>query len=587
MDMDLKYLLSKVNSIDHPKWEDTKDAIIWILSSFINKSLIEKLVSKRIESLKIKLKYIKKYTNYDKELTYIQKLIDNYNNKLISTLEELISISKEIDTLELKINSLYIRTLENNDVLYFDDNLDEYIEVLDLEKTSKVPVIDVNDKDIEIISDLEKTMKLAKLSKEQLKKLDINDKTIEVLKDLEKTMVLKPINDIEVLDLEKTIKMPKVKKELKKLDINDDSIEIISDLEKTLFLNKKLEEDNIEILDYLDKTIKIPKLTKKELKKLDINDETIEVLDFLDKTRKIPKIKSTELTSKEIKSLKNLEATVKINRYKITESILKELARRKKIRKIAFTSILTVLCITFFISSYRIIAWYRSNASLREEIEEITKNIEIKEIDDDNNIVANENDKYLNETFIDVDFDELKNTNPDTIGWIYVPGTNINYPFVQTNDNKYYLEHSFTKNYNEAGWVFMDYRNKVDVLDYNTIIYAHGRLDKTMFGSLRNALEEEWYQNPDNHYIKISMPSNNTLWQVFSVYKIDTETYYLRNNFDSYESHKSFIDNLKRRSIYDFDVNVTTGDKILTLSTCYDNFKKVVVHAKMIKQYNK
>ena len=80
---------------------------------------------------------------------------------------------------------------------------------------------------------------------------------------------------------------------------------------------------------------------------------------------------------------------------------------------------------------------------------------------------------------------------------------------------------------------------------------------------------------------------NNTLWQVFSVYKIDTETYYLRNNFDSYESHKSFIDNLKRRSIYDFDVNVTTSDKILTLSTCYDNFKKVVVHAKMIKQYNK
>ena len=88
---------------------------------------------------------------------------------------------KELTSLlELKINSLYIRTLENNDVLYFDDNLDEYIEVLDLEKTSKVPVIDVNDKDIEIISDLEKTMKLAKLSKEQLKKLDINDKTIEI-----------------------------------------------------------------------------------------------------------------------------------------------------------------------------------------------------------------------------------------------------------------------------------------------------------------------------------------------------------------------------------------------------------------------
>ena len=83
------------------------------------------------------------------------------------------------------------------------------------------------------------------------------------------------------------------------------------------------------------------------------------------------------------------------------------------------------------------------------------------------------------------------------------------------------------------------------------------------------------------------MLSNNTLWEVFSVYKIDTETYYLHNSFDSYESHKKFLDTIKKRSIYDFGVNVTTDDKVLTLSTCYDNFKKVVVHAKMIKQYNK
>lgn len=581
MDIDIKYLLSKASDAEKKKWEDTKDAVIWALSNFINKNLINTLIYKRLELGQIKIKYIKKYMPLTK-VDDLEKIIDKLNQP-ITTLEELISISKKIDKLIEHINSLYNEALKNNDILYFDNKIDEYVEILNLEETKEISnPIDINDEDIEIISDLEKTMKLVKLPKEELKKLDINDKTIEVLEYLEKTLVLKPI-DAEILDLDKTIKIPKVKKDLKKLDINDDAIEIISDLEKTLVLERKLKEEKIDVLDYLDKTIQIPKLTKKELKKLDINNDTIEVLDFLDKTRKIPRIKETELTKKDIKNLKNLEATVKINRYKITESILKELERRKKIRKISFVSILSILCMTFFISSYRIIAWYKSNASLKEEIEEIKENIEIKEIDENDNVVDN-NDKYQNETFLDVDFEELKKTNEETIGWIYVPGTNINYPFVQTSDNKYYLNHSFTGNYNEAGWVFMDYRNKIDVLDFNTIIYAHGRLDKTMFGSLRNALESEWYLNPDNHYIKISMPSNNTLWQVFSVYKIDTETYYLRTNFDNYESHKKFLDTLKERSIYDFNVSLTTNDKVLTLSTCYDNFKKVVVHAKMIKQ---
>ena len=55
--------------------------------------------------------------------------------------------------------------------------------------------------------------------------------------------------------------------------------------------------------------------------------------------------------------------------------------------------------------------------------------------------------------------DELKKKNPDTVGWIKVDNTNINYPYVQTTDNSFYLNHSFDKSYNEAGWVFLDYRN--------------------------------------------------------------------------------------------------------------------------------
>ena len=609
MDFELQYLLKKINCINHPVWHDKKDAVIWILLNFINNNLNEELIYKPISLLKVKIKYIKKYMHCTKDIVYIEELLDKYETEKITSLENLSILIRQIENLTEYVDDLYNKSLKNNDILYFDDNLDEYIEVLDLEATSKIPVInknlDIDDEAIEILKDLEKTLildnpvreddieildfleKTTKLNPEQLKNLNINDETIEILKDLEKTLIFnKPIKeeDIEVLDyLDRTIKFSKINSN----DINDDNIEILKDLEKTLVLNKSLINEEVEILDYLDKTIQIPKLTKKELKKLDVNDETIEVLDFLEKTRKFPTIREIELTKDELSKLKSLEKTVKINRYQITDSMLKEIERRKKVRKVTFITTLSILCFAFFISSYRIIAWHKNNIDLKEEIDNITANVEIKEFDEDNNVIENENDIYLTESFIDVDFDELMKTNSDTIGWIYVPGTNIDYPFVQTTDNKYYLSHSFSKNYNEAGWVFMDYRNSSYDLDLNTIIYAHGRLDKTMFGSLRNALEENWYLNEDNHFIKISMVSNNTLWQVFSVYKIETETYYLKNNFTSYENHKEFIETIKNRSIYDFDINVTTDDKILTLSTCYDNFNKVVVHAKMIRQYNK
>lgn len=86
---------------------------------------------------------------------------------------------------------------------------------------------------------------------------------------------------------------------------------------------------------------------------------------------------------------------------------------------------------------------------------------------------------------INVNFDDLKKTNSDVIGWLKVNGININYPFVQGKDNNYYLTHGFNKSYNDAGWIFFDYRNN-NTNNKNTIIYAHSILDKTMFESLRN-----------------------------------------------------------------------------------------------------
>ena len=185
---------------------------------------------------------------------------------------------------------------------------------------------------------------------------------------------------------------------------------------------------------------------------------------------------------------------------------------------------------------------------------------------------------------INVDIGNLKVKNKDTVGWINVNNTNINYPFVQANDNYYYLNHSFDNSVNKAGWVFLDYRNDNNLSDKNNIIYAHSRLDKTMFGSLNDTLKYSWYSNKDNHIIKISTEKENTLWQIFSVYKIPVESYYITTNFLNDSAFEDFLDVIKKRSVFDFNTNLTKDDRILTLSTCYSDKERTVIHAKLIKR---
>ena len=179
---------------------------------------------------------------------------------------------------------------------------------------------------------------------------------------------------------------------------------------------------------------------------------------------------------------------------------------------------------------------------------------------------------------------ELLEKNSDTVAFLKVNGTNINYPVVQTNDNEYYLHHSYNKTKNEAGWVFLDYRNDNDLSDKNNIIYAHSRLDKTMFGSLNDTLKYSWYSNKDNHIIKISTEKENTLWQIFSVYKIPVESYYITTNFLNDSAFEKFLDVIKKRSVFDFNTNLTKDDRILTLSTCYSDKERTVIHAKLIRR---
>lgn len=182
-------------------------------------------------------------------------------------------------------------------------------------------------------------------------------------------------------------------------------------------------------------------------------------------------------------------------------------------------------------------------------------------------------------------FSTLQEINKDTVGWLTVNNTRIDYPVVQAKDNDYYLKRDYYQSKNRHGWIFMDYRNNPDELNENTIIYGHNLANQTMFGTLRYALNSYWYKKSANQIITFNTPNENMKFQIFSIYTIPTTNDYLDITFPTTDVFQAYIDLVKGRSIYDFNIEVTTDDKILTLSTCANgNDKRLVIHAKLIKE---
>ncbi len=272
------------------------------------------------------------------------------------------------------------------------------------------------------------------------------------------------------------------------------------------------------------------------------------------------------------------------------ENVVIKKRKKLNVKNLCLLIFFLVMLIVFLFSLIKVIMWIIDNNNTNDIIKKVANTYEINEKSYDNEIIINENEKdiyfdYMKLKFIDVDINKLKTFNLDTIGFIKVMGTNINYPFVQSTDNDYYLNRSYDKTYNNAGWIFLDYRNN-EFNDKNTIIYGHGRINGTMFGSLKDTLKSSWQNNKDNYIIKISTEKENSIWQIFSVYKIATTSDYLQTSFSDNE-FESFINLIKGRSSYNFETNVTNEDKVLTLSTCYNDNDKMVVHAKLIKYVQK
>lgn len=222
-----------------------------------------------------------------------------------------------------------------------------------------------------------------------------------------------------------------------------------------------------------------------------------------------------------------------------------------------------VLILLLSFSTTKIVTWNKENIETKALITEL------------NTIKDTQNDT--------LNINELKSKNNDTIGWIKVNNTNIDYPLVQSKDNNYYLTHNYNKKKTSAGWIFLDKRNNKDLSNKNNIIYGHSRKDKSMFGTLKYTLNKNWYKNKDNLIIKITTETKKYNYEVFSIYTIEKENYYLQTDFTTKKEYKTFLNILRERSIYDFKTDIENTTSILTLSTCYKDNQRVVVHAKLIK----
>jgi sortase B len=179
-------------------------------------------------------------------------------------------------------------------------------------------------------------------------------------------------------------------------------------------------------------------------------------------------------------------------------------------------------------------------------------------------------------------FKSLLEMNKDVVGWIKIPGTEIDYPVVQTEDNEFYLKHNLKKERSSRGSIFMDYRNSNDEKDHNTIIYGHNMKDGCMFAGLSIYKDRSFYA--DHAFIEYDSLQQTMRWQIFSVYLTEPNSDLLQVSFINDVEYAQYLDMIKSRSKYETDVKVTKDDKILTLVTCSYEFKnaRLVIHAKRV-----
>lgn len=230
-----------------------------------------------------------------------------------------------------------------------------------------------------------------------------------------------------------------------------------------------------------------------------------------------------------------------------------------KARKAVLGIILTLAIGVFLISAIKLISIKKGYDDSRNAYKKVDENFfkgDTDNIDD-----------------LDWDFSELFSQNPDVVGYIYCPDL-VSYPVVQGSDNSYYLKHLFTHEWNDSGSIFMDCNLPNKFESRNCIIYGHNMKDGSMFSKLLNYSREggyEFYKDHKEFHI-FTTDDHHYVYKVLSVFTADVRSNIYATELND-EQFLALLDEVKANSIYDTEHGeLTTDSKIITLSTCLDNY---------------
>lgn len=236
-------------------------------------------------------------------------------------------------------------------------------------------------------------------------------------------------------------------------------------------------------------------------------------------------------------------------------------------RDIKSTVIFVIALVVFIYALVRLgmIAWeYAKGQRAYDKLEELAGSTDIGK------------NGELPEDF-SVDFEALKEINPDMVGWIRFENMDISYPIVHGTDNDYYLTHSFEKQKLKCGSIFMEAENAADFSDDNTFIYGHNMKDKSMFAKLNQFKDEQIYK--ENPEFLIYTEDGIYRYSIFSCYVADVSWDSFNYQFASEDEYGAWLQKVKDRSLYDTGVTPTQEQKTVTLMTCTsagDNYRFLV-----------
>lgn len=173
------------------------------------------------------------------------------------------------------------------------------------------------------------------------------------------------------------------------------------------------------------------------------------------------------------------------------------------------------------------------------------------------------------EQLVSTDIKALQEVNPEVVGWIYIPDTEIDYPVLQHEDNEYYLNHSWENTKNPNGAIFFDCESSLDLTDFNTLVYGHRINNKNMFSGLKKYNSLDYLEAHPSVYLVTEQGVFR--YDVFSSYETRLQTIAFGMKIETEKMRREFIDFAIDYSEPDTGIVPEPDCKVLTLATCNFN----------------